>query len=246
MISIGMIQNFLGYKVIFRNLPIRVQCAIVSFFRPRPMKKSRGTFIHRSVQILGMSNVRIGSNTVISQDCWLNVNHRHLSEPAIVLGDHCFIGRRNFFSSGKSIDLGSYVLTANDCQFLGSSHVVSNPLVPCISTGTTRSDVIRIGHNTFIGAGVRILGNVSIGHGCMIGAGSLVTKDIPPFSQAFGSPAVIRRRFSLIQNKWISTDEFKTEDECSIPSNDEYLVILRMSPAPTMPYIAAGNDMGNL
>jgi acetyltransferase-like isoleucine patch superfamily enzyme len=233
-------------KSIFNRLPIRAQCRISSSFRYRPLQHFENAFIHRTVQILGSSNVRIGLNSVISQDCWLNVNHRKSKSLAIVIGDHCFIGRRNFFSSGRSIEIGSYVLTANDCQFLGSSHVVDNPMIPCIASGTTASDIIRIGHNTFLGAGVRILGNVSIGHGCVIGAGSLVTKDILPFSQAFGSPAVVRRRFSPAQNKWLSIDEFGLEDESSIPSPDEYRAILDMNPRPRMPYMAAGNDMGNL
>ena len=233
-------------KTIFNRLPIGAQCRIVAFVRNRPSRNFRKAFIHRTVQILGSSNVGIGLNSVISQDCWLNVNHRDSKDLAIAIGDHCFIGRRNFFSSGSLIDIGSYVLTANDCHFLGSSHIADNPMMPYITTGTTTGDVIRIGHNTFLGAGVRILGSVSIGHGCVIGAGSLVTKDIPAFSQAFGSPAVVRRRFSLIQKKWLSTDEFGPDDEHSIPSPDEYLLILGMNPAPTMPYIAAGNDMGNL
>lgn len=233
-------------KTIFNRLPIGAQCRIVAFVRNRPSRNFGKAFIHRTVQILGSSNVGIGLNSVISQDCWLNVNHRESKDLAITIGDHCFIGRRNFFSSGSLIDIGSYVLTANDCHFLGSSHIVDNPMIPCISSGTTASDVIRIGHNTFLGAGVRVLGNVSIGHGCVIGAGSLVTKDIPPFSQAFGSPAVVRRRFSLIQKKWLPTDEFGPNEEHAIPSPDEYLLILGMKQAPSMPYIAAGNDMGNL
>lgn len=233
-------------KTIFNRLPIGAQCRIVSLCEIAPSPNFRNAFIHRTVQILGSSNVRIGLNSVISQDCWLNVNHRESKDFAIVIGDHCFIGRRNFFSSGRLIDIGSYVLTANDCHFLGSSHIIDNPMIPCITSGTTASDVIRIGHNTFLGAGVRILGSVSIGHGCVIGAGSLVTKDIPAFSQAFGSPAIVRRRFSLMQKKWLSTDEFGPDDEHSIPSPDEYLLMLGMNQAPAMPYIAAGNDMGNL
>jgi acetyltransferase-like isoleucine patch superfamily enzyme len=185
-------------------------------------------------------------NSVVSQECWLNVNHRKSKDLAILIGDHCFIGRRNFFSSGKIIDIGSYVLTANDCQFLGSSHVVDNPMIPCIASGTTSCDIIRVGHNTFLGAGARVLGNVSIGHGCVVGAGSLVTKDIPPFSQAFGVPARVYRRYSFIHDKWLPIDDYSLEDENSCPGPDEFLAMLDLYPPPDMPYIAAGSDMGNL
>ena len=204
----------------------------------------RGAYVHRSVQILGRRYVRIGVNSVLSQDCWLNVNHRRGDFPGIQIGDHCFIGRRNFFSSGRRIEIGHYVLTANDCHFLGSSHVIDDPMQPYITTGTTDSDTIIVGHNTFFGAGVRLIGNVSIGHGSIIGACSLVTRDIPPFSQAAGFPATVRRRYSFPRKTWVPVTNFTAEDEQALPSLDDYLVQLRMQPIPRMPYLAAGSDMG--
>lgn len=205
----------------------------------------RGVYVHSSVQMLGRAFVRVGTASVLGQDCWLNVNHPSNDIPAIEIGDYCFIGRRNFFSSGRRILFGSYVLTANDCHFLGSSHVVNNPLRPCITTGTTDSDTILVGHNTFFGADVRVIGNVSIGHGCVIGACSVVTNNIPPFSQAAGFPATVRRRYSFPREAWVPADEFTSDDEQAIPAATEYLVQLRTCSAPRMPYLAAGSDMGN-
>ena len=204
----------------------------------------RGAYVHRSVQMLGRAFVRVGTNSVLSQDCWLNVNHRAGVAAAIEIGDHCFIGRRNFFSSGRRIEIGHYVLTANDCHFLGSSHVVTDPTQPCISTGTTDSDTIYVGHNTFFGAGTRVIGNVSIGHGCVIGACSVVTRDIPPFSQVAGFPATVRRRYSLPRCAWVPLAEFTPEDERALPNPDNFLAQLRKYPIPRMPYLSAGSDMG--
>jgi len=54
-----------------------------------------------------------------------------------------------------------------------------------------------IGHEAYIGAGTFIKRGVTIGDGAVVGAGSVVTRDVPPFSMAVGSPAkVIRQRFS--------------------------------------------------
>jgi len=53
---------------------------------------------------------------------------------------------------------------------------------------------VTIEDNVWIGGNVTILGGVTIGHGCAIGAGSLVTKDIPAYSLAYGSPARVIRR----------------------------------------------------
>lgn len=205
----------------------------------------RGAYVHRSVQMLGRRHIRIGANSVLSQDGWLNVNHRRGDQPAIDIGAHCFIGRRNFFSSGRLIRISDHVLTANDCQFLGSTHVVDNPMVPVISTGTSAHDVIEVGANTFIGAGVRVVGTVRIGHGCVVGAGSLVTRDLPPFSQAHGSPAVVRKRYSVARGCWVSIKDFTVEDEATLPNEQAYLATLRAAGSIRMPYIACGSDMGD-
>lgn len=223
----------------------RIKARIFAMRSRGRVSAGRGAYLHHSVQILGRAFVGIGNNSVLSQDCWLNVNHRHGDDLAIEIGDHCFIGRRNFFSSGKRIQIGHYVLTANDCQFLGSSHIVNDPLRPCITTGTTESDIINVGHNTFFGSGARVVGHVTIGHGCVIGAGALVTVDIPPFSQAAGFPATVRRRYSFPRQIWVPLADFTALDEEALPDSDNYLAKIRECPAPRMPYLAAGSDMGH-
>lgn len=52
---------------------------------------------------------------------------------------------------------------------------------------------IRIGDDCWIGGNVIILPGVTIGEGCTIGAGSVVTRDIPPFSIAVGSPCRVKK-----------------------------------------------------
>jgi len=66
-----------------------------------------------------------------------------------------------------------------------------------------------IGNDVWIGCNSTILRGVAIGDGAVIGANSLVTKDIPPYAIAVGSPAnVIKYRFDgetinrLLKLKW--------------------------------------------
>ena len=47
---------------------------------------------------------------------------------------------------------------------------------------------ITIGNDVFIGANVTVLEGVTIGDGAVIGAGAVVSKDIPPYAIAVGSP----------------------------------------------------------
>ncbi|WP_084150243.1 acyltransferase [Azohydromonas australica] len=228
-----------------RAMPPKVQCLIMAWRSRHSLQKGPGSYVHSSVQILGRAHVSIGANTVIGQDCWLNVNHRTDGRLAIVIGNQCFIGRRNFFSSGASIQLSDFVLTANDCHFLGSTHLVDDPMKPVICTGTSNLDSIIVGTNTFIGAGARILGSVKIGHGCVIGAGSTVTRDVPPFSQAHGHPARVHKRYSFGQRKWIAAALFTAEDEAALPTESAYVQHLSAVGRIPMPHIAAGADLGS-
>lgn len=49
-------------------------------------------------------------------------------------------------------------------------------------------------NNVMIGAGAKILGNITIGENCKIGAGAVVLKDIPPNSTVVGIPGKIIKK----------------------------------------------------
>ncbi|MCC8425727.1 CatB-related O-acetyltransferase [Mucilaginibacter sp. UR6-11] len=68
---------------------------------------------------------------------------------------------------------------------------------------------IRIGNDVFIGINVTVIDGVTIGDGAVIGAGTVVSKDIPPYAIAVGSPVkVVKYRFDeptinrLLKLKW--------------------------------------------
>jgi serine O-acetyltransferase len=69
-------------------------------------------------------------------------------------------------------------------------HVYISPNVTI--AGTTRKiGAAKIGKNTLIATGVRLLGPVTIGESCVVGANSVVINDIPDNSLAVGLPAKI-------------------------------------------------------
>ena len=51
----------------------------------------------------------------------------------------------------------------------------------------------HIGKNVMIGAGAKIIGEITIGDNCKIGANSVVNVDLPADSIAIGNPVVIKR-----------------------------------------------------
>ena len=55
--------------------------------------------------------------------------------------------------------------------------------------GGPRPGVPRLGNDVYIGAGAKVLGNVTIGDGAVIGANAVVLRDVPPGATAVGVPA---------------------------------------------------------
>lgn len=53
---------------------------------------------------------------------------------------------------------------------------------------------VDIGDHTMIGANVTVLPGVKIGSSVKIGAGTVVSKDVPDHSLAYGNPMIIRER----------------------------------------------------
>ncbi|TVY31982.1 putative acetyltransferase [Lachnellula occidentalis] len=60
---------------------------------------------------------------------------------------------------------------------------------------------VTIGDDCWIGGNVVILLGVVIGKGCTIGAGSVVTKSVPDYSVAIGSPAKVVKKVEPLDEK---------------------------------------------
>ena len=69
-----------------------------------------------------------------------------------------------------------------------------------------RQGEINLGNNVFIGAGSRILYDVTIGDNVIIGAGSFVNKDIPSGTVAAGVPCKAISSFEEYQYKLVKEE----------------------------------------
>ena len=205
-------------------------------------RDNSNVYISSSVNFIGKKRVKIESGSVIGDDSWFNVNKRELNKTRISIGRNSYIGKRNFFSSGKSINIGEYAMTGINCSFLGSDHKIDDPFKPYISTGVTDDAEINIGINVWLGANVTILGDVSIGNGCIIGANSLVLNNIPEYSIAVGNPAKVIKRYDFKTKAWVKPEFY---EEGYAPDDKKYLAILE-SREIKVPKLAAGSSYSNL
>ena len=91
------------------------------------------------------------------------------------------------------VEIGENCMFANDCFVTDGNHRFDDPDQPVTWQGFTTKGPTRIGDNVWCGANVVVTSGVTIGERCVIGANSVVTRDIPPFSIAAGSPAKVIR-----------------------------------------------------
>lgn len=139
------------------------------------------------------SNIHVGAGSIIESP-------NHLS-----IGNDVYIGKYCTVECDGSI--GNSVMIANCVGLIGRyDHdytAVGLPLrkAPWIGepdyTGLGKGLKIQIEDDVWIGYGAIVLSGVTIGRGSIIAAGSIVTRDIPPYSIAIGSPATVKgARFS--------------------------------------------------
>tara|TARA_Y100000022_G_scaffold185994_1_gene182266 strand:- start:148 stop:624 length:477 start_codon:yes stop_codon:yes gene_type:complete len=155
-------------------------------------KKFKNVKIHQSA-LIG-NNVSIGENTTI----WANV----------YIGDNVKIGSNNIIGHGAFIDrnviigsrvsIHSYaliydgVIIEDEC-FIGPAVCFTNDKYPKSGKKRDLTNVKwKVGKGSSIGANTTILPDINIGKNCLIGAGSLVNKDIPDNSKAFGNPIIFK------------------------------------------------------
>lgn len=138
-------------------------------------------------------------------DCfgWKNTEIKLKFGKNIQINDYTHIVCMERISVGDNVLIASHVFISDNSHgcYKGCRND-SNPMVPPTHREYYTAPV-SIGNNTWIGEGVIIMPGVKIGDGCVIGAHSVVSKDIPDYSIAVGSPAKVIKKFDFTENKWI-------------------------------------------
>lgn len=114
---------------------------------------------------------------------------------AVRIGKGSEIGERCRISIVNSLDIGEKVLLSPNVYITDCDHEYRNVDVSVIDQGIVqKGQKVSIGEGSYIGINTVIVGNVKIGKHCVIGANSVVTKDVPDYCVAVGSPAKVIRK----------------------------------------------------
>lgn len=126
--------------------------------------------------------IRIGSNVEIN-------DYVHIGAvKSVTIGDRVLIASKVFITDH---DHGSY----------GKEGKHTDPRIAPNQRHLSALPVV-IEDDVWLGEFVCVLAGVRIGKGSVIGTMSTVTRDIPPYSIAVGSPARVIKQFNFATNTW--------------------------------------------
>ena len=147
-----------------------------------------------------LGNVRIGNDNWIGPHVVIGTpgEMRGSRHPATWAGDedtaNVVIGHRNIIREFTTVQSGDVFGTqiGDDCYIMTKSHI---PHDGVLENSVTISCSVMIGGHTIVqegsnlGLGAVVHQKLVIGKRSMIGMGSVVTKNISPYSMAYGNPA---------------------------------------------------------
>ena len=167
-------------KALYKKTKLLYRWVIKSF----PLKEDFGycgknTILQYPLCIYSMKAVYIDENIKISKGLHI------LNAP----DEKVYIKKYSVLAANCTISTNSHVKTATVPQFLlGASHV----------NDTSAAETV-INEDVWLGTNVTVLCGANIGRGCVVGANSVVTKSLPPYSVAVGSPARIVKKVYTVE-----------------------------------------------
>ena len=132
-------------------------------------------------QLLG----KIGKNILIESSFWCDYGYN------IEVGDNFYSNHNLVILDPAKVKFGNNVLIGPNCGFYTAEHPLDTKTR---NLGLEYAKEINVGNNVWFGGNVTVLGGVTIGDDVVIGAGSVVTKDIPPNTIAFGNPCKAKNK----------------------------------------------------
>jgi acetyltransferase-like isoleucine patch superfamily enzyme len=154
----------------------------------------RGAFarwpLHGNVlEALRQGRLEVGEQTLFEPGVWITAP----GAARVRIGSGTFLNQGVMVASAELVEIGDHCMFANGCFISDAAHRFDDPQRPVTWQGFTSKGPTRVGDNVWCGAHVVITSGVTVGERCVIGANSVVTRDIPPFSVATGSPAKVLR-----------------------------------------------------
>lgn len=177
-------------------------CKIRTFFT-----FSNARIIRFPIDIRGKKYISVAKGFTTGIGCRIEAYPKN-EEITLFFGENFQMNDYVHITAMEKVQIGNNVLLASkiyisDCShgsYSGDendSHPDSNP-----NDRPLFSKPVVIEDNVWLGEFVSVLPGVTIGKGTIVGANSVVSKSLPPYVIAVGTPAKPIKKFNFKTNKW--------------------------------------------
>ncbi len=177
-------------------------------YRPMFGTIGKGCAIKSPILLLNTECMSIGDNVVFMDGARLEAVMSRAGQqftPRVTIGSGSTFEQNFHLACASEIVIGSNVAITQNVGVFDIWHSYVDVNIPIVDQPLVTAPV-KIGDGTLVGMGAVIQPGVDIGPQCVIGANSVVTKSIPGYSVAVGSPARVIRRFESASKTWKNHD----------------------------------------
>lgn len=122
---------------------------------------------------------KTGGQVIVESNFWCDYGYN------ISVGENFYMNHNGVILDCAKVEFGDNVFIGPNCGFYTAGHPIE---IDVRNEGLEYAKPIKVGNNVWIGGNVVVLPGVTIGTNVTIGAGSVVTKDIPSNTVAYGNP----------------------------------------------------------
>jgi galactoside O-acetyltransferase len=124
-------------------------------------------------------------------------------------GDRCYANFNLTLVDDGPVTIGNHVMLGPNVTLVTTGH----PVKPELRLKAAQYSLpVVLESNVWLGAGVTVLPGVTIGENSVVGAGSVVTKDIPANSVAYGTPCKVVREIGGHDDVYYWRDRMLSDD----------------------------------
>ena len=168
---------------------------------------SKARIIRFPMDIRGKKFIEIDHGFTTGVGCRIEAYPQE-NDKTLFIGKNFQMNDYVHITAAKSVKIGNNVLMASkiyisDCShgsYAGNEHDSHPDTAP--DQRPLFSKPVVIEDNVWLGEFVSVLPGVTIGKGTIVGANSVVSKSLPPYVIAVGSPAKPIKQFNFDTQKW--------------------------------------------
>lgn len=186
----------MSFKEKVQHILGNIQCKRYSI----RLHKGEKVYIGQNSNIVNGNKISLGNLVCIRKNVSLWSGGK-----GITIGSGTEIGERCRISIMNELSIGEKVLISPNVYITDCDHAYEAVGIPILEQGVVRkNNHVNIKDHAFVGINSVIIGDVTIGKGSVIGANSVVTKSIPDYCVAVGTPARVIKRYNAVKGIWES------------------------------------------